>query len=311
MASSDQFGSQQLGPYVLVQRLGGGSTGIVYKAQHIKTGQVVAVKVLSPSVARNRTALVRFKQEFDATRNLSHPGIVRALELAQERSLSYLVMEYVEGQSLETRLEKDGKIPEDEAVRMAAQIADALDHAHQHGFIHRDVKPSNILLMPSGGSRLTDFGLVKDLEGGSSLTETASVMGTPNFMAPEQFDDARKVDARSDLYSLAGTLYMAVTGAMPFDARGYMSMVEKKFAGDLVPPRQIVPELSERLERTILRGMSVIPADRPASCSEFVCELTGRMPGHHIRWHTSQRLCSWFGRIRRWIWPYRQQPTRA
>src|SRR5262245_34200885 len=112
MASSDQINSQQLGPYTLLQRLGGGSTGIVYKAQHNRNGQVVAVKVLSPSVARNSTALLRFRQEFEATRILDHPCIVRAFELARERTLTYLVMELIEGRSLESQLKAEGRLPE-------------------------------------------------------------------------------------------------------------------------------------------------------------------------------------------------------
>lgn len=306
MASSDSFNSQQLGPYVLLQRLGGGSTGIVYKAQHKKSGQIAAVKVLSPSVARDPIALTRFKREFEATRILKHPCIVRGLEIGQERTLSYLIMDYVEGLSLESRLQTQGKMPEEQAVRMAMQIADALQHAHKNGLIHRDVKPSNILLTPAGDARLTDFGLVKHIDAGSALTESASVMGTPNFMAPEQFDDARQVDARSDLYALAGTLYNAVTGAQPFEARGYLSMVEKKFAGKLVPPRQLTPELSERLESIIIRALSVNPIDRPASCIEFMRELGGEPVKARVRLHTSEGLGTFgwlFGRMRRWFWP--------
>lgn len=313
MASSDQINTQQLGPYVLLQRLGGGSTGIVYKAQHSESGLIAAVKVLSPSVARNPMALTRFKREFEASRTLIHPCIVRGLEIGQERTLSYLIMDYVEGHSLETRVQLDGKLGEEQAVRMTIQIADALEHAHQRGLIHRDVKPSNILLTPDGDARLTDFGLVKDVATSSALTETASVMGTPNYMAPEQFDDARLVDPRSDLYGLAATLYFAVTGKEPFAARGFLSMAEKKFAGKLVPPRQLTPELSQHVERVITRALSVVPLDRPQSCAEFMRELAGERP--LIRRHLSEGAAlfsGFFGRMRRWFWPYaREEATRS
>src|SRR5262249_34834198 len=136
----------------------------------------------------------RFLQEFVATRTITSPHIVRALEFGREGDLPYLVMEYVDGEDLWRIITTRGRLPEDEAVRIITQVGEALHQAHEQGVVHRDVKPDNILLTPDGHARLTDFGLVKDMDAELNLTETQTVLGTPNFMAPEQFEDPRGVD---------------------------------------------------------------------------------------------------------------------
>src|SRR5262249_7255985 len=149
------------------------------------------------------------------------------------------------------------------------QIAEALDFAHGQGILHRDVKPDNVLVSANGIAKLTDFGLGKD-DTGPSLTVTATVLGTPHFMAPEQFDDAKSADKRCDVYGLAATLYMAVTGEAPFRAPGYLGIVRKKLRVDLTPPRQLAPDLSIEAEQAILRALSVSPAQRPGCCADFI-----------------------------------------
>ncbi len=272
---AEKKGCQKIGRYLLLEKLGSGSMGTVFRAEDTKNGEQVAVKVLYPTIAKDETRRQRFQQEFDATRSLQHPNIVRALDLGQERSFIYLVMEFVQGTTLWNKIQ--GKpLSEAETIDLIGQVAKALHHAHVHGLIHRDVKPDNILVTPDGTARLADFGLVKQIEGGLNLTETASVLGTPNFMAPEQFEDARRVDSRIDLYALAATAYTCLTGIMPFQSRGYMSMVKKKLEGDLIPPRQHAPEVSERAESAIICALSVDPQQRQASCQDFMEELTGK-----------------------------------
>jgi hypothetical protein len=268
-------GLRRVGRYDVLKKLGQGSTGSVYKGRDRDNGELVAIKILSPEVATDPQLRQRFTQEFQACRDLDDPHIVRALDFGQDGETAYLVMELVEGQALWEYIHEKGRLPEAEAVRLISQVAQGLHQAHERGMVHRDIKPDNILLTPDGQARLTDFGLVKDLHAGQNLTDTSSRLGTPNFMAPEQFDDARKVDRRSDIYALAATLYMAVTGKVPFNARGYLSVLEMKLNGELVPPRELVPRLSLRTEAVILNALSVQPERRPATCLALIQSLAG------------------------------------
>jgi eukaryotic-like serine/threonine-protein kinase len=264
-----------IGNYEIIDLLGAGGMSHVYKARHATTGEVVAIKVPQERVVTNPVALKRFEQEFGVARLIKHPHLVRVLQYSHTDDKPYIVMEFVEGQSLGDRIQREGALPEAEAVRIIAQAASALQAAHQHKIIHRDVKPDNILLTARGKAKLTDLGLAKDLEAEHNLTMPMRGMGTPNFIAPEQFNDAKHADARCDVYSLAATLYMAVTGQAPFQARGNLSIWKKKLSNDLVSPRQLVPSLSERVEAAICRALAADPEGRPATCRQFMQELRG------------------------------------
>jgi serine/threonine protein kinase len=250
----------------------------VFKAHRRDSGDPVAIKILRPEVAADPVLLRRFEQEFRAAQQLEHPHIVRALDFGQDGPTPYLVLELVDGPSLWDHARARGRLPAAEALRLIGQVAQALDYAHGRGMLHRDVKPDNVLVAADGHAKLTDFGLVKDLAGGPSLTVTATVLGTPHFMAPEQFDDAKSADKRCDVYGLAATLYLAVTGQAPFHANGYLSIVRKKMDRDLTPPRKLAPDLSVQAERAILRALSVSPAQRPESCTGFIAELARTDP---------------------------------
>jgi serine/threonine protein kinase len=266
-------GLRQLGRYEVLDKVGTGSTGSVYKGRNRDTGEVVALKVLSTEVAEDPVLRRRFEQEFLATRCLDNPHVVRGLEFGQEGDVLFLAMEFVDGRSLWDLVQDRGRLPEAEAIAIITQVGQALYQAHQRGLIHRDVKPDNILVSDDGHAKLSDFGLVKDVAGDLNLTETRTALGTPNFMAPEQFQDAKSADHRCDVYGLATTLYMAVTGQVPYLAKGYLRMLEKKLKGQLTPPRQLASDLSPQTEFAILRALSVNPAERPASCLEFVKAL--------------------------------------
>jgi serine/threonine protein kinase len=155
-------------------------------------------------------------------------------------------------------------------------VAQGLHRAHKENLVHRDVKPDNILVTADGIAKLADLGLVKETETDLNLTRTGRGLGTPHFMAPEQFRNAKNADIRCDIYSLGATLYQMVTGELPFRSNGPLDAWMKKVHNDLVPPRQIVPDLSERLDWAIRRAMSADPGKRPASCREFVEDLTGK-----------------------------------
>ncbi len=267
---------QSVGNYDLVEKIAEGGMGTVYKARHRDSGEIVAIKVVAQHMVSNPVLLKRFEQEYNAAKQLNHPNIVRAIEYGVTGSTPYLVMEYVNGDSLGQKINRDGKLPEKDAIRLIAQVAQGLHRAHKEKLIHRDVKPDNILVTPDGQAKLTDLGLVKEIEADLNLTRTGRGLGTPHFMAPEQFKNAKNVDPRCDIYSLGATLYMMVTGEMPFKSSGPLDAYMKKIENKLTPPRQLVPTLSERIDWAIRRSMSADPDQRPATCREFVEDLTGR-----------------------------------
>ncbi len=274
-------GLPALEKYEILERIADGSMASVYKGRHREDGTVVAIKVPSQAAAKNAVLRERFHREFQAGSTLRHPNIVRALEFVKERSLFYLVMEYVDGPDLWKRIEEAGRLPEAEAVEVISQVGRALHEAHRHGIIHRDVKPDNVLLAPDGRALLADLGLIKDLESDAGLTMTRKGLGTPAFIAPEQFEDAKHAGVHCDVYGLAATLYMAVTGEMPFSAPTMAGVLRRKTANDLVPPRKLVPTLSERVDWAIRRALQADPDRRHTSCLEFVNALTadGPVPG--------------------------------
>jgi hypothetical protein len=265
-----------LGIYDLVEKIAEGGMGAIYRGRNRVTGEPVAVKVLPPHMAANPVMLKRFEQEFRAASRLNHPNIVRALDYGEVGSSPYLVMEYVEGESLGQKLERDGRMGEAEAIRIIAQVAQGLHRAHKQNLIHRDVKPDNILIRTDGLAKLADLGLVKETDTELNLTKTGRGLGTPHFMAPEQFRNAKGVDTRCDIYSLAATLYVMVTATLPFKSNGPLDTWMKKIQNDLVPPQELVPGLSDRTNWAILRAMSARAEERPASCREFIEDLTGQ-----------------------------------
>jgi eukaryotic-like serine/threonine-protein kinase len=263
----------QMGPYNLMEAVGRGGTGTVYRGQHRRSGAIVAVKVMAAELTADPVLLKRFEQEFAAACRLDHPHIVRGLDFGLEKGVPYLVMEFVDGQNLGQRIREQGPLGVDHALRILLQVSDALRLAHAHQLIHRDVKPENILLAADGHARLTDLGLMKDLGAGADLTRSRACLGTVTFMAPEQFEDARHADFRCDLYGLASTLYFALTGLAPFRGRGNLAILRKKLDNDFVPPGQLVPGVPPGLDRVICAALDVSPARRPASCDEWMAAL--------------------------------------
>jgi serine/threonine protein kinase len=267
---------QTAGNYDLLEKIAEGGMGTVYKGRDRASGNIVAVKLVSPQMATNPVFLQRFEKEYNVARSLDHPNIVRALDYGNANGRPFLVMEFVEGESLGQRIEREGPYTEAEAVRITVLAAQGLQKAHKQGLIHRDVKPDNIMVTPAGQVKLADLGLVKELETDINLTRTGRGLGTPHFMAPEQFKNAKNADIRCDVYSLAATLYMMVTGKMPFQSSGPLDAWMKKVNNELIPPRKINPAISERTDMVIRTAMNPDPEQRPGSCREFVEELTGQ-----------------------------------
>lgn len=261
--------------YDLIEKIAEGGMGAVYRGRDRNSGDIVAVKIVPKHLVSNAVFLKRFEQEYHAAKALEHPNIVKALDFGRDGDIPYLVMEFVDGESLGARIEREGSLPESESIRIISAVAQGLHKAHKLGLIHRDVKPDNVLLTPDGQVKLTDMGLVKELDADTNLTRTGRGLGTPHFMAPEQFRNAKKADVRCDIYSLAATLYMMATGDLPFKSMNPLDAWMKKINNDLPAPRKVKPDVSERIDWAIRRSMSADPALRAATCREFVEDLTG------------------------------------
>jgi serine/threonine protein kinase len=263
---------KEIGPYELKRLLGSGGMSRVFLGRHRHTGTEVAVKILRPEMLVKRHAVQRFQSEFRAARKLLHPNLVRAIDFGFDQGLAYLVLEYIPGRSLFEIIREKLRLPEEEAVRFIRQAAQGLQLAHRMNVIHRDIKPGNILVTLAGEAKLSDLGLAKDLLARESITRSGASLGTLHYMAPEQFMNARKADARADIYSLGVTLYHVLTGRLPFTG-GQLTMLQKKLANQFVPPRDFVPSLSNGINRLVVQCLQPKADDRPTTCGEFLERL--------------------------------------
>jgi serine/threonine protein kinase len=269
----------RIGNYQLLGKVAHGGMSTVYTGIAPDSGEVVAVKIIAEEQASNPVWRKRFEQEYHIARKIRHRHLVRSLDFGEDNGRRYLVMEYIDGPSLADVIEKEERLPEEEALRIIGQVAQALEQAHRRGVLHRDVKPGNILLDDDRQAKLTDLGLGKDLGADLDLTRPLVGLGTVNFMAPEQFDDAKTVDQRCDVYALAATLYYALTGRMPFDGRNDLHVLSKKIKRDLTPIRE-VGQVSPRIERAVLEALHPQRDKRPATCAQFLARLAADSSEH-------------------------------
>jgi serine/threonine protein kinase len=260
--------------YVVVDYLGRGGNSLVFKAKHsLLSGRLVALKTLDcRSLHQSEEALARFRREIDILGRLEHPHIVRAQDVIRTRSQLYLVLEYIEGRDLGSLVKERGPLPVDEAVGYGIQAARGLAYAHENGVIHRDLKPSNLLLSRDGVVKLSDLGLARLFkpEGNSDLTLKGCCLGTPEFMAPEQAEDASSADARSDIYSLGATLFHLLTGEMPVDGSSHYRRLQQVL---VATPRSLtaaLPTVPPSLASIVDSMRNRFPHERPQTAVEVV-----------------------------------------
>jgi serine/threonine-protein kinase len=279
MAADPYIGQEIIGQFRIVQRIGKGGMGAVYKAEQPAMGRFVAVKILHRNLASRPDLVSRFRREARAMSRLTHPNTVRVFLYGQLDSGSlYIVMEYLEGLNLHQITKRQGPMALDRAAKILGQCAGALEEAHNAGIIHRDLKPENILLSEQGGMRdfakVLDFGLAKvhdiDLKSSSPLTQEGMVFGTPEFMSPEQAR-GKILDGRSDIYSLGTILYEMITGKLPFDARNPADYIRHHIKSPPIPVTQRVPELQfpPELDDFFAMALAKKTEDRYQTATEF------------------------------------------
>lgn len=261
-------------PYQVLRQVGHGAMGMVFQAEDIELGRVVAIKVIRPSVLAELSAVEveslvdRFVQEARATAALQHPGVPVVHRVAKEGRWPYIAMEWIEGQTLEELLANGRRLSPYAVARLGVQVLAVLDVAHRHGIVHRDVKPANLMITRQGRLKVTDFGIARVSDGALAQTQAGVVMGTPQYAAPEQIG-GRQVDGRADLHALAAAMYEALAGRPAFDGDSVMEILLKVQSEVPEPPSAWAPDVPPGLDAVVLKGLAKRPEDRFASAREM------------------------------------------
>lgn len=256
------------GRYRIEKVIGLGGMAVVFKAVDLQTQRYVAIKLLREEMTQDVESVKRFINESKAVAMLSHPNIVKIFAVSVKEDLKYIVMEYIEGVTLKAYMKHKKVLEQGEILNAAGQILKALDHAHQKGIVHRDIKPQNIMLLKTGQIKVTDFGIAK-LPNAETVTMTDKAIGTVYYISPEQAS-GQQIDARSDLYSLGATMYEMATGELPFDAESPVSVALMQVNEKPHPPRSIKPSISVGLEQIITTAMEKDPEERYQSAAEML-----------------------------------------
>src|SRR5690348_14371569 len=249
----------------------------VFLGEDRKLARRVAIKVLHPELATS-IGVERFLREFKTAARLNHPHIVTLYDSDQQGGLLFYVMEYIEGETLRTRLERECQLSIDDAVRIACDVAAALNYAHGCGVVHRDIKPENIMLSAARGAMVSDFGIARAVTAASlePITDPMVVVGTPAYMSPEQCGPNGQIDGRSDIYSLGCVVYEMLTGSAPFTGPTAQAVMARHSV-EAVPPIHVVrPAVRRVVEQAVLTALAKVPADRFATAAQFAAALTAR-----------------------------------
>jgi predicted Ser/Thr protein kinase len=254
---------QQIGPFLIEKEIGAGAMGAVYRGKYVKTGQLVAVKVMAPGLGTTSAShAARFERESAVLKQLNHPNVVRLFGVGKHQGVPYFAMEYVKGESLDKVMARRDRMTWEEVVDLGQQLCAALQHAHENGIVHRDLKPSNLMILPDGMLKLTDFGIAKDLDV-TALTGANCTVGTAAYMSPEQCKGDPNIGPKSDLYSLGVVLYELVTGKKPFNAENAMEMFVKHVNEVPERPSRFALDVPPWLDTLIMQLLEKKPERRP------------------------------------------------
>ncbi|MDC3378845.1 serine/threonine protein kinase, partial [Planctomycetota bacterium] len=261
---------RRLGPYALLRELGRGAMGVVYEAEHTVLRRRVALKVIRRDRAGSSQALRRFEVEARAMARLRHPNIVPILDVSVDGPEAYMVMEMATGGTLLDRMKARKKLPPDDVVRLLQLLAGALEHAHAHSVIHRDVKPANVLFTAAGQPLISDFGLAKPVDLETALSRSGSMVGTPAYMSPEQMrGHTTRIDGRADLYALGVTAFEAITGRLPFEGQSFERFMRAVLYQPAPPLARFTNGVSADVETIVARCLSKDPSERYASAADL------------------------------------------
>ncbi len=268
--------------YAVIERVGSGGMAEVYRARDELLGREVAVKVLSERFASDRSFVERFRREAQSAASLSHPNIVSLYDYGADNGTYFIVMEYIDGRPLSDVIEEEGPLLPERAAEIAADVAKALARAHDAGLVHRDVKPSNIMITTSGQTKVTDFGIARALtRGDQTVTQTGMVMGTAAYLSPEQAQ-GNPVDARSDIYSLGCVLSQMLTGSPPFTGDTPLSIAYKHVRENPTPPSAVNSDVPRDLDAIVFKAMAKNPDNRYQSSSELAGDLDRFLAGQTV-----------------------------
>jgi serine/threonine-protein kinase len=273
---------RRLGNYDIVEEIGRGGMAVVYRAYQRSLNRHVAIKVLAPQLSFDQQFVERFQREARAAAKLQHPNIVVIHDVAHQQGVYFIVMELLEGRTLKQLIEEKGSLSPERATRIVEQMASALDYAHLQGFVHRDVKPANIFVGKDDRATLTDFGIAKAAFETQHLTRTGMLIGTPEYMSPEQAEGG-KVDYRTDLYALGVVLYQMLAGRVPFQSTTPHATLHAVIYEPPPSLRQIRPNLSPAVESVVLKAIEKQPAQRYQGGSEMVAALEAALAGQPHR----------------------------
>lgn len=282
--------------YEILGELGRGGMGVVYKARQIKLNRIVALKMVLAGAHAGSEALARFFTEAEAVALLVHPNIVQIFEVSEHDGIPFFSLEYVSGGSLAEKLARE-PMPATDAARFVEALARAMNAAHSHGVIHRDLKPANVLITSEGVPKITDFGLAKRMESDSGQTRSGTLMGTPNYMAPEQAKgDTRKIGPAADIYAIGVILYECLTGRTPFVGTSVMDTLHQVQNQEAVPPSYLQPKVPSDLETICLKCLQKEPEKRYGNAGELADDLQRFLDGKPIQARpisTTERLLRW------------------
>lgn len=272
--------------YTILERIGGGGMADVYRAHDKLLDRSVAVKVLRSQFTDDEEFVSRFRREAQAAARLSHPNIVNIYDVGLDEQAYYIIMEYISGETLKDKIERESPLPVETAVRIAIEIAEALEHAHQNNLVHCDIKPHNILVTRSGRIKVTDFGIARAVTS-STMTNSGTIIGSVHYFSPEQAKGTA-VGAKSDIYSLGIVLYEMLTGHVPFTGESPISIALKHLQEEPRAPRELNPEIPPLIEAIIVKAMHKDPAARFSDIGEMIADF--RMAQNYLSDDRTRRL---------------------